>query len=86
MNAAESTTAAADALERRREVLDLTGWGLPFRLWQPHSLCFWLYVVFVVLGALQPINAKAPRVRGFWCRRRRRCHRHTVALKLVSTG
>jgi hypothetical protein len=24
----------------------------------------------------RPFNAKAPRVRGFWCRRRRRCHRH----------
>jgi len=42
----------ADALQRRREVLDLTGWGLPFRLWQPHNLCFWLYAVFVPLGLL----------------------------------
>lgn len=46
----------ADALERRREVLDLTGWGLPFRLWQPHNLCFWVYVVFVSLGALHFVS------------------------------
>jgi hypothetical protein len=26
--------------------------------------------------APRALNAKAPRVRGFWCRRRRRCHRH----------
>jgi protease PrsW len=41
---------------RRREVLELSGWGLPFRLWQPHNLCFWLYVVFVVLGLLRLIG------------------------------
>ena len=51
MSALESTT-PADALQRRREVLDLTGWGRPFRLWQPHNLCFWVYVVFVALGVL----------------------------------
>ena len=27
-------------------------------------------------ASCRPFNAKAPRVRGFWCRRRRRCHRH----------
>lgn len=46
------SNAPADALQRRREVLDLTGWGLPFRLWQPHNLCLWVYMVFVALGAL----------------------------------
>ncbi|HWK26780.1 MAG TPA: PrsW family intramembrane metalloprotease [Solirubrobacter sp.] len=55
MSAAE-TTADTGALERRREVLELTGWGLPFRLRQPHNLCFWLYVVFVVLGAIHFID------------------------------
>src|ERR1700742_1974397 len=42
--------------ERRREVLDLTGWALPFRLGQPHNLCLWVYVVFVALGALQLVK------------------------------
>jgi len=55
MSAPEST-APADALQRRREVLDLTGWGLPFRFRQPHNLCFWLFVVFTVLGALRFIQ------------------------------
>ena len=41
-----------DAAQRRREVLALTGWGLPFRLWQPHNLCFWVYVVFAGLGTV----------------------------------
>jgi RsiW-degrading membrane proteinase PrsW (M82 family) len=41
-----------DALGHRREVLEVTGWGLPFRLLQPHNLCFWVYVVLVALGAL----------------------------------
>ena len=53
---AEEATPAADALQRRREVLDLTGWGLPFRFRQPHNLCFWLFVVFTVLGALHLIR------------------------------
>jgi RsiW-degrading membrane proteinase PrsW (M82 family) len=46
----------ADALRRRREVLDVTGWGLPFRFRQPHNLCFWLFVVFTALGALRLIQ------------------------------
>jgi RsiW-degrading membrane proteinase PrsW (M82 family) len=37
-------------------VLDLTGWGLPFRFWQPHNLCFWVYVVCTVLGAVHLVE------------------------------
>lgn len=47
---------APDALERRRTVLELTGWGLPFRLWQPHNLCFWLFVAFTALGAVRLVR------------------------------
>jgi RsiW-degrading membrane proteinase PrsW (M82 family) len=50
------TTRPEDALDRRRRVLELTGWGLPFRFWQPHNLCFWLYVIFVGLGLLHALR------------------------------
>jgi RsiW-degrading membrane proteinase PrsW (M82 family) len=49
-------SAPADMLRRRREVLELTGWGLPFRLRQPHNLCFWVYAVFMVLGTLHLVR------------------------------
>lgn len=49
-------TASPEALENRRKVLELTGWGLPFRLWQPHNLCFWIYAVCVILGVVGMIE------------------------------
>ena len=38
------------ALEGRKRALALSGWGQPFRLWQPHNLCFWVYVVLCGVG------------------------------------
>lgn len=42
-----------DALERRRKTLELSGWGLPFKFWQPRNPCFWAYIALMVWGAIQ---------------------------------
>jgi RsiW-degrading membrane proteinase PrsW (M82 family) len=50
--AVREDSAAADDLERRRrDALDATGWGLPFRFWQPRNLCFWTFLLIVGFGA-----------------------------------
>lgn len=56
MSTAQTAASPETLVERRREVLELTGWGLPFRLRQPHNLCFWVYIVFFVLGAVHLIK------------------------------
>jgi protease PrsW len=45
-----------DALDRRRRVLELSGWGQEFRLWQPHNLCFWVYAAVMAIGIVNLIN------------------------------
>jgi len=42
--------ATAESLKRRKETLELSGWGLPFKFFQPHNLCFWVFVVVMAGG------------------------------------
>ena len=44
------TTTVAD-LDRARDIaLDLSGWGRPFRFYQPRNFAFWAYLLLVVTG------------------------------------
>jgi protease PrsW len=40
----------AEALQRRREAIAVSGWGAPFRFVQPHNACFWVYLALLVTG------------------------------------
>lgn len=48
----DQTDEAAEPTELtgRRDAIAVSGWGAPFRFVQPHSACFWVYLVFVVAG------------------------------------
>ncbi|HTU16040.1 MAG TPA: PrsW family intramembrane metalloprotease [Solirubrobacterales bacterium] len=41
---------STESLKRREEALELSGWGLPFKFFQPHNLCFWVFVVVMAGG------------------------------------
>ena len=43
----------ADQLQRRQETLEISGWGLPFRFFQPHNPCFWAFVALTIWGVIQ---------------------------------
>ena len=53
---AATTTPAPDSLSRRAKALELSGWGQPFRFWQPHNLCFWVYLALTVVGLAAIVN------------------------------
>lgn len=61
-----SETISQDALEdlqqQRRDALDATGWGLPFRFFQPHNLCFWTFLVIVGFGVVRAWTEFAPQL------------------------
>ena len=40
----------AEALQRRREAITVSGWGAPFRFFQPHNACFWVYLALLGTG------------------------------------
>jgi len=42
--------AATDLVAAQRVAIDESGWGLPYRFFQPRNLAFWLYVWLLVLG------------------------------------
>ena len=43
----------SDALEAARlAAIEESGWGRPFKLFQPHNAAFWVYVLIVMAGAL----------------------------------
>jgi protease PrsW len=45
---------------RRRIAIAVSGWGAPFRFFQPHNVCFWLYLVFVGAGIWRGIGLVYP--------------------------
>lgn len=49
-----------DALAARRDALDLTGWGKPFRFWQPHNLCFWVFSALFLVGGVHFLQYFSP--------------------------
>lgn len=50
---APSSSEGADALNTRREALELSGWGVPFRFMQPRNPCFWVYLAATAWGLFQ---------------------------------
>lgn len=49
-----------DLLRLRAAAIDESGWGARFHLLQPRNLCFWVYVLLLVLGARQLYGIAAP--------------------------
>ena len=49
-----------EALADRRRALELSGWGQPFRIWQPHNLCLWVYLVLCAVGTAHLIGFFGP--------------------------
>jgi RsiW-degrading membrane proteinase PrsW (M82 family) len=60
----QATEAARPGSKQRQlEVLRHSGWGVPFRIFQPRNLCFWVLVLGYIGGltvALQVIRPTAP--------------------------
>ncbi|MFD0204350.1 MULTISPECIES: hypothetical protein [Saccharothrix] len=54
---AEPSTGKAAQLAAIRE----SGWGRPFRLFQPHNLAFWVYVLGVGAGTLTMLRYFGPK-------------------------
>ncbi len=52
--------ARSPAREAQRLAIQQSGWGQPFRLFQPHNLAFWVYVLGVGGGALSMWRYFAP--------------------------
>ena len=72
-------TASAQAVEPRPPAIEVAKQTAPKLVpdWYPeHPTATAHGGAGGLLRTVAPLNAKAPRVRGFWCRRRRRCHRH----------
>ena len=64
-----------ESKQRQREVLRHSGWGVPFRIFQPRNLCFWVLLLGYAGGvtvALQGHPADGPGLLdGAWLRRGR---------------
>jgi protease PrsW len=45
---------------RRRTAIEVSGWGAPFRLVQPHNACFWVYLVLVAVGVWKAVGLVVP--------------------------
>ena len=45
---------------RRREAIDVSGWGEPFHFWQPRNACLWVFVALVVTGLVKMVQMFAP--------------------------
>lgn len=55
-----------ELLEARQEAIEESGWGLNFKLFQPHNLAFWTYALLVATGTLVVIQAYVvPGVKAF---------------------
>lgn len=55
-------TPAADLPQRRRDALDATAWGLPFKFWQPRNACFWVYLLIVGFGTHHAVDELSSQV------------------------
>ncbi|SKB09505.1 PrsW family intramembrane metalloprotease [Aeromicrobium choanae] len=58
----DTTSDLATLQQLRRDALDETGWGLPFRFLQPRNLCFWTFLVIVTFGAYQAWSSFTPQL------------------------
>jgi RsiW-degrading membrane proteinase PrsW (M82 family) len=47
-----TTTEPTDVRAAQLEAIDQSGWGMSFRLWQPHNLAMWIWGLLVAAGAL----------------------------------
>lgn len=54
-----------DPARRQAEALEVSGWGERFVFFQPHNLCFWVFVVLTAIGAFQIWSYFDPEV-GFY--------------------
>ncbi len=52
-------------IQDRQDALAESGWGQPFRFFQPRNLCFWVYMVLVVWGAINIWGQVSP-LSGFY--------------------
>ena len=51
------TAVSAEALERRRDAIAVSGWGARFHFAQPHNACFWVYLGLVASGLWYVVTA-----------------------------
>ncbi|WP_028660179.1 PrsW family intramembrane metalloprotease [Nocardioides insulae] len=57
-----TTTQAAELEQGRRDALDATGWGLPFRFWQPRNACLWVFLLIVLFGVHRAVGEVSAQV------------------------
>ncbi len=60
MSAATARPEPADLLARRRQAIEVSGWGTPFHFVQLRNACFWVYLAMVASGAWYAIHSVAP--------------------------
>ncbi len=51
-----------EMLLAREQALEVSGWGERFVFWQPHNLCFWVFVILTAVGAVQGWSYFSPSV------------------------
>ncbi|WP_370617167.1 PrsW family intramembrane metalloprotease [Mumia qirimensis] len=49
-----------DVLQQRRDAIEVSGWGAPFRFLQPHNACFWVYLLLVGAGLWKLLEIALP--------------------------
>ena len=49
-----------DLVRRRQEAIEVSGWGEPFRFWQPRNACLWVFVALVAAGLVKLLQTFAP--------------------------
>jgi RsiW-degrading membrane proteinase PrsW (M82 family) len=55
-----STLNIEDLRARRHAAVEVSGWGAPVRIFQPHNACFWVILVLVMLGVRKFYDMAAP--------------------------
>ena len=50
---------AEELLARRREAIEVSGWGAPFRFVQPRNACVWVYLAIVAAGLHYAVTSVA---------------------------
>lgn len=56
---------SGDARRTQSAALEVSAWGEPFKFFQPHNLCFWVYLALTAVGLFQAVTFFGP-MTGFY--------------------
>jgi protease PrsW len=55
-----TTDSRTELMRRRQDAIEVSGWGEPFRFWQPRNACTWVFVALVVTGLFNMVHMFTP--------------------------